>query len=103
MKLNRFAVAAGAAVAYNILVILWGAYVRASGSGAGCGSHWPLCNGAVIPTPENIKTLIEFSHRLTSGLDGVLLLGLAVWAFRGYPRGHRVLSGAVYTLLFVLI
>lgn len=103
MKLNRFAVAAWAAVAYNILVILWGAYVRASGSGAGCGSHWPLCNGQVIPTPENIKTLVEFSHRLTSGLDGVLLLGLAVWAFRRYERGHRVRSGAIYSLLFVVI
>ncbi len=125
MKLNRFAIAAWAAVAYNILVILWGAYVRASGSGAGCGNHWPLCNGAVIPTPENIKTLVEFSHRLTSGLDGVLLLGLALWAFWRYPGGrrmrfgvllelavsvfwrypggHRVRSGAVYALRFVLI
>ena len=49
MKLNRFAYFAWAVVAYNLAVILWGAYVRASGSGAGCGSHWPLCNGEVVP------------------------------------------------------
>ena len=34
---------------FLILVILWGAFVRATGSGAGCGNHWPLCNGVVVP------------------------------------------------------
>jgi cytochrome c oxidase assembly protein subunit 15 len=60
---------AGWVLAYTIAVILWGAVVRATGSGAGCGSHWPLCNGEVIPLEPSIKTLIEFSHRLTSGLS----------------------------------
>jgi len=41
-------------LAYNIAFVLWGAYVRATGSGAGCGSHWPLCNGEFLPaTPQN--------------------------------------------------
>ncbi len=34
---------------WNVLVALWGAYVRATGSGAGCGSHWPTCNGEILP------------------------------------------------------
>jgi len=60
---------AGWVLAYTIAVILWGAVVRATGSGAGCGSHWPLCNGEVVPLQPSLKTLIEFSHRLTSGLS----------------------------------
>jgi len=51
---------------YNILVVLWGAYVRATGSGAGCGAHWPLCNGEVVPRAAQIETIIEFFHRLSS-------------------------------------
>ena len=66
MQLNRFAKYAWGVLGYNILVILWGAYVRASGSGAGCGSHWPLCNGQVVPRAEQVGTLIEFAHRVSS-------------------------------------
>lgn len=82
MKLNRLANFAGLVLLYNLAVILWGAYVRASGAGAGCGSHWPLCNGQVIPREPSIKTLIEFSHRLTSGLALLLVVSMVVWAFR---------------------
>src|SRR5438034_5965851 len=53
-------------VLYNITVIVWGAYVRATGSGAGCGSHWPLCNGEFLPTTPQTQTVIEFTHRVTS-------------------------------------
>src|SRR5690606_14050623 len=48
----------------NVVVILQGAVVRATGSGAGCGSHWPTCNGQVIPLAPTLETGIEFSHRL---------------------------------------
>jgi len=65
--MTRFAKYAWGVLAYNLVVILWGAFVRASGSGAGCGSHWPLCNGEVIPRIPQIETLIEFTHRLMSG------------------------------------
>src|SRR5665213_3823423 len=51
------------AVFYNVAVILWGALVRATGSGAGCGNHWPLCNGQVIPVSPGLHTVIEFTHR----------------------------------------
>src|SRR5690606_8937667 len=44
---TRLAAFAWGTLAYNLAVIVWGAYVRATGSGAGCGSHWPLCNGEV--------------------------------------------------------
>jgi heme A synthase len=103
MKLSRFASYAWGVLAYNLLVILWGAYVRASGSGAGCGSHWPLCNGEVIPPAPQVATLIEFSHRLTTGLAGLLVIGLVVWAFRAFPRGHSVRLGAALSLTFIVI
>jgi heme A synthase len=76
--------------------------VRATGSGAGCGSHWPLCNGEVIPRAPRIETIIEFSHRLSSGIAFLLVLGLFVWAFRIYPKGHSVRLGASISLLFII-
>ncbi|GAB4573906.1 MAG: COX15/CtaA family protein [Anaerolineae bacterium] len=83
MKNRNFARYAWLVTGYNVLVILWGALVRATGSGAGCGNHWPACNGQIIPRPERIETLIEFSHRTSSALAGVLVLILLVWAWRG--------------------
>jgi heme A synthase len=103
MKLGRFAIYAWAVLAYNLLVILWGAYVRASRSGAGCGSHWPLCNGEVVPLAPPVATLIEFSHRMTTGLAGLLVIGLVVGAFRAFPRGSSVRLGAALSLAFILI
>src|SRR5262249_20595713 len=93
MKLDRFAKYAWFALAFNLLVIVWGAYVRASGSGAGCGSRWPLCNGEVIPGSPTIKTIVEFSHRLSSGL-ALLLVGAAlVGALRAWAGTRRVGGG----------
>ncbi|MBX3192354.1 MAG: COX15/CtaA family protein [Labilithrix sp.] len=73
-------------LAYNLLVIAWGAYVRASGSGAGCGRHWPLCNGVVVPSAPSTATIIEATHRATSGLALLLVLGLTIWTLRAKPR-----------------
>ena len=69
---------ARATLGYNLLVIVWGGYVRASGSGAGCGRHWPLCNGVVVPRDPAINTMIEFAHRLTSGLALVAVVWLCI-------------------------
>lgn len=88
-------------LAYNVLVVLWGALVRASGAGAGCGNHWPLCNGVVLPTAPAIETVIEFTHRLTSGMSMLLAGGLVVWSLREFPRGHRVRRAAVWSLGFL--
>lgn len=83
-------------------MILWGAYVRATGSGAGCGAHWPLCNGTVVPRDPAAATLIELTHRLTSGLALLAVLALLWGAFRTFPRGHRVRAGAALTVFFML-
>ncbi|RPI30610.1 MAG: heme A synthase [Chloroflexota bacterium] len=102
MKLNSFAKFAWFTLAYNLAVILWGAVVRATGSGAGCGSHWPFCNGQVIPLAPRLETLIEFIHRLSSGLSLVLVAALFVWALRRYPRGAPPRLGAALSMVFIL-
>lgn len=103
MKLNRFAKYAWFTLAFNLLVIVWGAYVRATGSGAGCGSHWPLCNGEVIPSSPTMKTIVEYSHRLSSGLALILVVVMLVWAFRVYGRRHRVRAAAALAMFFMLM
>lgn len=102
MKLDRFAKFAWGVLAYNLAVILWGAYVRASGSGAGCGSHWPLCQGEVIPHTPQVETLIELTHRLSSGLALLLVVVLIIWAFRHYPKSHTVRLGAGLSMFFMV-
>ena len=100
---TRFVRYAWFVVAYNLAVIAWGAYVRATGSGAGCGDHWPLCNGEIIPRAESIETLIEFSHRLTSGIDGIFILILFFWAFKAFEKGSRQRRWAALTLFLVIV
>lgn len=100
---RRYAQFAWGVVVVNVLVIIWGAFVRATGSGAGCGDHWPLCNGEVIPRPERIETLIEFSHRITSGLALLAVVALLIWAFRAYPKGHIVRKGALWSMFFMIL
>lgn len=89
-------------LAYNIAVILWGAYVRATGSGAGCGNRWPLCNGTVLPRTPQTQTIIEFAHRLTSGVAVVMVSSLLVWCWRRTSKGDwgRYSSAAAVLLLF---
>lgn len=100
--MSRFARYAWAVLAWNVVVVLWGAYVRASGSGAGCGSHWPLCNGVVVPRSAELATLIEFTHRVTSGAALLLVAGLFVWAWRAAPRRSPVRVAAGAALVFML-
>ncbi|NOT62251.1 MAG: heme A synthase [Acidobacteria bacterium] len=99
--MSRYARFAWFVLAFNLLVIVWGAFVRASGSGAGCGSHWPLCNGAVIPRAPSMKTLIEISHRATSGIALLLVVAMVVWAFRAYAARHPVRRIAVVALVLM--
>jgi heme A synthase len=89
-------------LAYNVLVVLWGAVVRATGSGAGCGSHWPWCDGLVVPQSPRLETVIELSHRLTSGIALLLVVGLVVGAFRLLPRGHAGRKAAVWSMIFMV-
>ena len=87
---------------YNVLVIVWGAIVRATGSGAGCGDHWPLCNGQVVPLNPRLATVIEFTHRMMSGGTLLLVVALVIWTFRGTVRRHLARSFAVAALLLTL-
>ncbi len=98
---SRIAKFAWFIVGYNVLVILWGAFVRASGSGAGCGAHWPLCNGEIVPLNPDIARAIEFTHRVMSGLDLPLVLALAFLAWRAFPWG-RVRYAALASVFFLI-
>jgi heme A synthase len=102
MQRTRFSTYAWLVLAYNILVILWGAFVRATGSGAGCGSHWPTCNGVVVPRQPQVETVIEFTHRLTSGLAFILVLIMLIWALRAFAKGHPVRLGAALSMFFII-
>ncbi|MDX2193266.1 MAG: COX15/CtaA family protein [Gemmatimonadales bacterium] len=94
--------AAWAVLAFNLAVIVWGAYVRASGAGAGCGDHWPLCNGVVVPLDASLKTRIEFAHRLTSGIALLMVVGLVAGARRLRPPGHPVRHAAAASLVLMV-
>jgi heme A synthase len=99
-RLTRFA---WLVLAWNLAVILWGAFVRATGSGAGCGAHWPLCNGQVVPRAPALETMVEFTHRATSGVALLLVLGLALWVFRDRSKGHPARRAAAGSVLFILV
>jgi heme A synthase len=101
-SLRRFARFAWTVLAYNVAVILEGAFVRATGSGAGCGNHWPLCNGQIVFGSRSTATLIEFAHRSMTGIDSMMILGLVVWTFRLFPKGHAARFGAVLSSVFVI-
>jgi cytochrome c oxidase assembly protein subunit 15 len=76
-------------LAFFIATILWGAVVRATGSGAGCGDHWPLCNGTVFQPSPTLHTIIEFSHRVSAGaIDSILVVALIVWTWRRTCSSH---------------
>jgi cytochrome c oxidase assembly protein subunit 15 len=88
---------------YFILVVLWGAIVRATNSGGGCGAHWPLCNGYVNPLHHpRLTTIIEFAHRQSTTVATCLMVALAVWTFRVTPTGHRARKAAMWTLFFLV-
>lgn len=88
---------------YTLFVILWGAFVRVTGSGAGCGQHWPTCNGDIVPRSDALETLIEVTHRATSGICMLLIVALYLMARYAFPAGHRARLGAKLSLVFVII
>lgn len=101
--MNNLVHAARFTLWYCVVVILWGAFVRATGSGAGCGAHWPLCNGEVIPREAQLQTMIEYSHRLSSGLSLLFVLGLASWVFRRFPAGSFARKAAAWSALAIVM
>ena len=99
---SRIARFAWFTVFYNVLVIVWGALVRASGSGAGCGNRWPLCNGQIVPVSPGFHTVIEFTHRMMVAGSTLLILALLVWTFRATVKGHAARALAVASTLLLL-
>ena len=98
---NRsFARYAWAVLGFNVAVVLWGAFVRATGSG-GVRQHWPLAMAISSrrPHPQNDH---RFTHRVTSGIDLAMVAFLLVWAFRAFPRRHPVRLGAVLSAIFLM-
>jgi heme a synthase len=100
LALQRFA---WAVLAYFIAVILWGGLVRATGSGAGCGDHWPLCNGTVIQHSARIDTMIEFTHRITSGLSFFSVVALLAWTIVRTERGHLARAASTAAVVLTLV
>jgi cytochrome c oxidase assembly protein subunit 15 len=98
--LRRFA---WGVLVYFIATILWGTLVRATGSGDGCGNHWPLCNGTVMQVDPGVKTIIEFTHRLTTGLSGFVVLGLLIWTYAGTVRGHLARAAAIASVVLTVV
>ncbi len=100
---RKFSWYAWLVLAYNIPVILWGAYVRVSFSGDGCGAHWPFCNGQVVPKAMKLPTIIEYAHRLSTSVDTFLVIGLCIWAFLAFPKKHAARLYSILSLFFLLI
>jgi heme A synthase len=86
---------------YTLPAILWGAFVRASHSGDGCGAHWPLCDGQVIPEVMHAKTWVEYTHRLSTGILLPASILLVVWAFRSFGKNHPVRIASIFTLFLM--
>ncbi len=99
-RLSRFA---WFVLCYNVLVVLWGAYVRATGSGAGCGRHWPLCNGEVVPSfadhGDGDRVLAPRLQRPRARSWSRLL---AVWVWRAFQTGHPARRGAALSVVFIV-
>ena len=87
---------------FFILVVLWGAVVRSTGSGGGCGSNWPLCNGDFVPHHPRLATVIEFTHRSTSGICTFLLAALGFWTFAVTERGHRARIAVLWSAVLLV-
>jgi cytochrome c oxidase assembly protein subunit 15 len=100
---ERFSRYAWGLLGYTLLVILFGAVVRITGSGAGCGQHWPTCNGELLRLPRTLKTTIEYTHRATSGLSVLAIIALLALAFRLYPRGHAARKASTVAFVMILV
>jgi heme A synthase len=102
MLARRVRLIADSTLVMTLVVILWGAFVRASGSGAGCGAHWPTCNGEIVPRAPSVQTLVELTHRLTSGLALLLVVVMLFAALAAFRAGHLARKAAGWSLFFMI-
>ncbi|MEK7401161.1 MAG: COX15/CtaA family protein [Gemmatimonadota bacterium] len=94
-----------AAVVVTYLQLTFGGIVRITGSGMGCGDHWPKCNGSWIPPFDQPTVMIEWTHRLLALLV-VLTIGALVWSARRAGTGdhaHRVTRSATTAFVLVIV
>jgi len=92
---------AWATLCFNVAVALWGAFVRATGSGAGCGNKWPSCGGSVLGTSAKAQTIIEFTHRTTSGIALLMVAILLLWCWRATSKGNWARYSAILATAFL--
>jgi heme a synthase len=92
---------AWATLSFNVAVVLWGAFVRATGSGAGCGNKWPVCSGSLLETSAQTQTIIEFTHRMTSGVALLMVAILLVWCWQATSKGHWARYSSVLAIVFL--
>ncbi|MEZ5345592.1 MAG: COX15/CtaA family protein [Pyrinomonadaceae bacterium] len=102
MKLTKFAKYAWFTLAYNMIVVIWGVFLRASKSGDGCGQYWLTCHGEVVPSAPELKTVIEFSHRIMSGIDFFVVLILVIWTFRKFEKSQQIRKFAFVSFVFII-
>jgi heme A synthase len=102
MPSARFHKFSWAVLASVVVFALWGAVVRATGSGAGCGSHWPTCNGELVPTSPGAATLIEYVHRVSVAIIGFPVLAQLFWSRRLYPRGHHARRAVAWSMVLMV-
>lgn len=104
LQQNKFIkVFAVAATIGMLLILLGGALVTKTDSGMGCGRHWPGCNGQLIPDVITAEVLIEFSHRLVTGAVSILIVILAVWAWRKFGHVRETKFLAVTSVFFLVL
>ncbi len=101
-KLSTFARYSWFVLIFNLLVVLWGVFLRASKSGDGCGQHWLTCHGEVIPSAPELKTVIEFSHRITSAIAFFLVAALLIWTYKKFAKGEPIRKTAVLSFVFII-
>lgn len=99
-----FNTAAWMLVVYTIFIILWGAWVRMSHSGDGCGASWPLCANQLVPTNVgSVKTWIEYFHRITSGIYGLAVVLVFAWAQLAFPKGGLMRKISYLLMCFMVL
>jgi heme A synthase len=100
IRLSRWALAVLGA---TLVVIVFGAVVRITGSGAGCGQNWPTCHGEIVHLPQRVDTAIELAHRASSFLLLLSVFGLTAASFRCFEPGHRVRRAATSASAMIVV
>ena len=90
----------GAVLALGLIVL--GGVVRITGSGLGCGEHWPRCNGEWFP-PLDLPTMIEIGHRWAAALVSVFVLAVAVVAWRRHRQEPALRNPALLALVLLVV